>query len=52
MHIAYGVTPVLLTAIMGLYWGVAFLYTRSVLAISVSHMIVGAAAFYWFGLIR
>ena len=52
LHIAYGVGPVLLTGAIGLYWGVAFLYTRSVLAITVSHMILGVAAFYGFGLIR
>jgi hypothetical protein len=52
MHIAYGFGPVLLTGAIGIYWGVAFLHTRSVLAISVSHMILGVAAFYVFGLIR
>lgn len=52
MHIAYGVGPVLITTLVGLYWGVAFVHTRSVLAISVSHIVLGVAAFYWFGLIR
>lgn len=52
MHIAYGVGPVLLTTLVGLYWGVAFVHTRSVLAIAVSHVVLGFAAFYWFGLIR
>lgn len=52
MHIAYGVGPVLLTTLVGLYWGVAFVRMRSVLAIAVSHIVLGVAAFYWFGLIR
>ena len=52
MHIVYGVATVLLTTLIGLYWGVVFSFTRSVLAVSVSHAVLGAAAFYWFGLIR
>ncbi|MBL8701483.1 MAG: cyclic nucleotide-binding domain-containing protein [Alphaproteobacteria bacterium] len=52
MHIAYGVWPVLLTTLVGIYWGIAFVHTRSVVAISTSHVVLGVAAFYWFGLIR
>ena len=52
MHIVYGVATVLLTTLVGLYWGVVFSFTRSVLAVSVSHAVLGVAAFYWFGLIR
>ncbi len=52
MHIAYGLMPVLLTTAIGLYWGAVFVRTRSVVAVSVSHMLLGTAAFYWFGLIR
>lgn len=52
MHIAYGVGSVLLTTLVGIYWGIVFVRTRSVLAIAVSHVVLGLAAFYWFGLIR
>ncbi len=52
MHVGFGVRAVLLTALVGLYWGVVFVRTRSVLVVAVSHMVVGVAAFYWFGLIR
>jgi membrane protease YdiL (CAAX protease family) len=52
MHIGFGVLAVFLTALVGLYWGIVFVRTRSVLAVSVSHMVLGVAAFYWFGLIR
>jgi len=49
MHIVYGVATVLLTTLVGLYWGVVFSFTRSVLAVSVSHAVLGVAAFYWSG---
>jgi len=52
MHILFGVSAVLLTTCVGLYWGIMFVWTRSVLAVTVSHMVLGVAAFYWFGLIR
>jgi membrane protease YdiL (CAAX protease family) len=52
MHISFGVLAVLLTTLVGLYWGIVFVQTRSVLAVSVSHMTLGVAAFHWFGLIR
>ena len=52
LHIVFGVAVVVLAAFVGLYWVFAFVRTRSVLAVAVSHMVVGVAAFYWFGLIR
>ncbi len=52
LHIVFGVAVVVLAAFVGLYWGIVFVRTRSVLAVAVSHMVVGVAAFYWFGLIR
>ncbi len=52
MHVGFGVKAVLVTTIAGLYWGIVFVRTRSVLVVAVSHMVVGVAAFYWFGLIR
>jgi hypothetical protein len=38
MHISFGVLAVLLTTLVGLYWGIVFVQTRSVLAVSVSHI--------------
>jgi CRP-like cAMP-binding protein len=52
MHVGFGVTAVLITTLAGLYWGIVFVRTRSVLVVAVSHIVVGVAAFYWFGLIR
>ena len=52
MHVGFGDTAVLITTLAGLYWGIVFVRTRSVLVVAVSHIVVGVAAFYWFGLIR
>lgn len=52
MHVGFGVAAVLITTLAGLYWGIVFVRSRSVLVVAVSHMAVGVASFYWFGLIR
>ncbi|WP_161941213.1 CPBP family glutamic-type intramembrane protease [Pseudovibrio axinellae] len=51
-HIMFNVWAVLLTFPISLYWGWIFQRKRSLLMVIVSHILLGTAAFYWFGLIR
>ncbi len=51
-HAFYGLDAVAATILIGLYWGVMFHCRRSLLAVGISHMLIGAAGCYMFGLVR
>jgi CRP-like cAMP-binding protein len=51
-HALFGLQAVLVTFALGLYLGLMFHLYRSLVAVSMCHIIAGASGFYLFGLLR